>query len=202
MVYLLLYVDDIILTASSTKLLRHTISTLQREFVMKDLEPLYHFLDITVERCPDGLFLHQCTYMLDILKRAVMTDCKSCTTPVDLQVKLANDSGPPVADVSQFRSIPGSLQYLTFTQPNIAYAVQQICLHMHDPWEPHLMVMKRILCYLRGTPDFGLLLCRSSNSDLVVYTDIDWAGCPYTRRSTSGYVVFLGDNMVSWSIKR
>jgi hypothetical protein len=120
-----------------------------------------------------------------------MTDCKPCTTLVDLQAKLARDSGPPIEDVSQFRSIAGALQYLTFTRPNIAYTVQQICLHMHDPRKPHLTAMKRILRYLQGTPDYGLLLCHSSSSDLVVYTNANWAGCPDTRRSTSGYVVFL-----------
>jgi hypothetical protein len=93
------------------------------------------------------------------------------------------------------------LQYLTFTRPDIAYAIQQICLHMHDPREPHLTAM-RILRYLQWTPDYGLLLRRSSYSDLVVYTDADWAGCPDTHRSTSGYAVFLGDNLVSWSAKR
>jgi hypothetical protein len=133
MVYLLLYVDDIILTASSTELLCRTISAFQQEFAMKDLRPLHHFLGITVERRPDGLFLHQRTYTLDILKRAVMVACKPCTTPADLQAKLAGDSGPPVDDASQFRSIARALQYLTFTQPDIAYVVQQICLHMHDP---------------------------------------------------------------------
>jgi hypothetical protein len=162
---------------------------------MKDLKPLHHFLGITIERRPDGLFLHQHTYMLVILKRAVMVDCKPCTTPVDLQAKLADDLGPPVADASQFQSIAGALQYLTFTRSDI-------WLHMHDPQEPHLMAMKRILCYLRGTPDFGLLLRRSSSSDLVVYTDIDWADCPDTRRSTSIYAMFLGDNLASWSAKR
>jgi hypothetical protein len=73
---------------------------------------------------------------------------------------------------------------------------------MHDPREPHLTAMKRILCYLQGTPDYDLLLRWSSSSDLVVYTDADWAGCPDTRRSTSGYVVFLRDNLVSWSAKQ
>jgi hypothetical protein len=143
------------------------------------------------------MFLHQRTYTLDTIKRATMTDCKPCTTPVDLQAKLAADSGPPVQDASQFWSIAGALQYLTFTRPDIVYAVQQICLHMHDPWEPHLTAMKRILCYLQGTPDYGILLRRLSSSDLVVYTDADWAGCPDTRRSTSDYAVFLGDSLVS-----
>jgi hypothetical protein len=159
---------------------------------MKDLGPLQHFLGITVERRPDGLFLHQRTYMLDILKRAVMVNCKPCTTPVNLHSKLAGDSRPPVEDASQFRSIAGALQYQIFTRPDIAYAVQQICLHMHDPREPHLTAMKRILRYLQGTPDYDLLLRCSSSSNLVIYTDADWASCTDTRRSTSGYAVFLG----------
>jgi hypothetical protein len=91
---------------------------------MEDLGPLHHFLSIIIERRLDGLFLHQRTYMLDILKHAVMADCKPCTTPVDLQGKLASDSGPPIKDASQFWSIVGALQYLMFTWPNIAYAVQ------------------------------------------------------------------------------
>jgi hypothetical protein len=121
---------------------------------------------------------------------------------VDLKAKLAADFGPPVQDPSQFQSIAGVLQYLTFTRPDIAYAVQQVCLHMHDPQESHLMAMKRILRYLRGMPDYGLLLRRSRSTDLTVYTDADRVGCPNTRRSTSGYAVFLGDNLVSWSAKR
>jgi hypothetical protein len=91
---------------------------------MKDLGPLHHFLIITVERRPDNMFLHQRTYTLDIIKRAAMADCKSCTTLVDLQAKLAADSGPPVQDASQFQSIVGALQYLTFIRPDIAYVVQ------------------------------------------------------------------------------
>jgi hypothetical protein len=99
-VYLLFYIDDIIMTASSTELLRCTISALQREFVIKDLMPVHHFLGITVERCPNGLFLHQRTYTLDILKYAVMADCMLCMTPFDLQAKLAGDLGPPVENAS------------------------------------------------------------------------------------------------------
>jgi hypothetical protein len=91
---------------------------------------------------------------------------------------------------------------LIFTKLDIAYAVQQVCLHMHDPCEPHLTTAKRILRYLQGTLDHDLLLRRTYTSDLVVCTDIDWASCLDTCRSTSGYVVFLSDNIVSWSSKR
>jgi hypothetical protein len=132
-----------------------------------------------------------------------MVDYKPVSTPVDMQAKVSAASGPSVADPTQFRSLVTALQYLTFTRPNIAYTVQQICLHMHDPREPHLVTMKRVLCYLRRSLDFGLHLRRSaSSSELTVYTDADWAGCSDTCRSTSGYAVFLDDNLVSWSSKR
>ena len=119
-----------------------------------------------------------------------MTVCKLCSTPVDTQAKVSATEGPPVADPTAFRNLAGALQYLTFTWPNISYVVQQICLHMHDPRELHLATLKRTLRYLRGTLDFGLLLRCSASTDLTVYTDADWAGCPDTRCSTSGYAVF------------
>jgi len=202
LVYLLLYVDDIVLTASSQALLQRIIAALQHEFSMKDLGELHHFLGMHVQRCGDGLLLSQRQYMLDILDRAGMADCKPCSTPVDTNPKVAAADGAPVDDASDFRSLAGALQYLTFTRPDIAYAVQQVCLHMHDPRAPHLAALKRILRYVRGTLDLGLLLRPSSSTDLVVYTDADWAGCPDTRKSTSGYAVFLGDNLISWSSKR
>ena len=139
---------------------------------MKDLGALHHFLGITIERRPQGMFLHQRQYTVDLLERAGMAECKPCATPVDTQDKVSA-AGPPIADPTGYRSIAGALQYLIFTRPDIAYAVQQICLHMHDPREPHLTAMKRILRYLRGTLDFGLLLRRSSTMELRVYTDAD-----------------------------
>jgi hypothetical protein len=201
MSYLLLYVDDIILTASSTDLLCNIISSLTVEFSMKDLGSLHHFLGMSVTRNTTGMFLSQRHYILEILDRAGMTDCKPCYTPIDTNAKISAD-GPPVSDATDYRALTGALQYLTFTRLDISYVVQQICLYMHDPREPHLALIKRVLRYIKGTTDYGLQLLRSSSCDLVAYSDADWASCPDTRRSTFGYVVFLGDNLVSWSSTR
>jgi hypothetical protein len=117
------------------------------------------------------------------LKRAGMSDCKPCSTPVDTQAKLSEDDEPPTADLTSYRSLSltGALQYLTFSRPDIAYTVQQVCLHMHTPPEPHFTALTRILHYLRGSLDYGLLLRPSPTSELVVYTDADWVGWPDTR---------------------
>ncbi|GJR55104.1 ribonuclease H-like domain-containing protein [Tanacetum coccineum] len=168
--YLLLYVDDIILTTSSSAFLLRIIASLHNEFAMKDLE--------------------------EILERAHMQNCN-----VDTESKLGSD-GDHVSDPTLYRSLAGALQYLTFTRPDLSYAIQQVCLYMHDPRDPHFTALKRILRYVRGTLDYGLQLHVSSTTQLSAYTDADWVGCPVTRRSTSGYCVFLGDNILSWSVKR
>jgi hypothetical protein len=200
--YLLLYVDDIILTASNTTLLRSIIQSLSGEFAMKDLGTLHHFLGISVTRTAAGLHLSQRQYILDILSRAGMRDCHPVQTPIDTKAKLSGLVGKPVTDPSLYRSLAGALQYATLTRPEIAYAVQQVCLHMHDPKEPHFHLIKRILRYLKGTIHHGLLIHSSSSHSLTAYSDADWAGCPDTRRSTSGFCMFLGDNLISWSSRR
>ncbi|GKA05879.1 ribonuclease H-like domain-containing protein [Tanacetum coccineum] len=199
--YLLLYVDDIILTASSTGLLQLIISSFHNEFYMTDIGPLNCFLGILATRTPTGMFLSQSKYATKILKRANMLKCNPCKTLVDTEKKLGPD-GPLVTDPTLYRSLAGALQYLTFTRQDLSYDIQQLCLYMHDPREPHIAALKRVLCYIRGTPDPGLQLYQSSTSQLISYTDAYWVGCPATRRSTSGYCVFLSDNLLSWSSKR
>ncbi|CAA7043802.1 unnamed protein product [Microthlaspi erraticum] len=169
---------------------------------MSDLGFLHYFLGIAVRRDKSGLFLDQRNYAADILHRANMSHCKPCRTPVDTAAKLQADIGEPVADPTLYRSLAGALQYLTFTRPDIAYAVQQICLYMHDPREPHFTALKRILRYIKGTISQGLHITPSKTTTLTAYTDADWGGCPNTRRSTSGFCVYLGDNLISWSSKR
>jgi histone deacetylase 1/2 len=202
MAYILLYVDDIILVTSSDDLRKSIISLLSSEFAMKDLGPLSYFLGIGVTKYSDGLFLSQKKYAEEIVERAGMSSCKPCPTPVDTKLKLRANSTTPYEDPSLYRSLAGALQYLTFTRPDISYAVQQICLFMHNPMDDHMQALRRILRYVKGTSQYGLHLYPSSTTSLISYTDADWGGCPDTRRSTSGYCVFLGDNLLSWSSKR
>ncbi|KAJ0590495.1 putative RNA-directed DNA polymerase [Helianthus annuus] len=142
------------------------------------------------------------SYALDIIDRAGMSSCKSVATPVDTKPKLSASSGEPFEDPTLYHSLASALQYLTFTRPDISYAVQQVCMHMHSPQHDHWNSVKRIIRYLQGTTSFGLTLGTFSDLSLRAYTDADWAGCPDTRRSTSGYCVYLGSNLLSWSSKR
>nr|GEX89399.1 ribonuclease H-like domain-containing protein [Tanacetum cinerariifolium] len=123
------------------------------------------------------LFLSQKQYAIKLLARAHMTNCNPLRTLVDTDSKLGPE-GVPVQDLTLYRSLADGLQYLTFTRPNISYVVQQICLYMHDPREPHLAALKRILRYILGTLDFGFHLYSSTTISLVAYTDADWAGYP------------------------
>nr|GEY92024.1 ribonuclease H-like domain-containing protein [Tanacetum cinerariifolium] len=160
------------------------IASLHREFSMTDLGALNYFLGISVTRDSSGMFLSQRKYAIEILERAHMVGCNPSRTPVDTESKLG-DGGTPVVDPTLYRSLAGSLQYLTFTRPDIAYAVQQVCLYMHDPREPHFSSFKRILRYVQGTLDHGLQLFSSTTDSFIAYSDADWAGCLTTRRSTS-----------------
>ncbi|GJU37558.1 ribonuclease H-like domain-containing protein [Tanacetum coccineum] len=199
--YLLIYVDDIILTASSPVLLQQIVDSLHKEFDMNDFGALNYFLGIFAVRHLTGLFLSQKKYARLLLERAHMVNCNPSRTPIDTDSKLGLD-GVPVQDLTLYRSLAGGLQYLTFTHPDLSYAVQQVCLYMHDSREPHFTTLKHILRYVQGTLELSLQLYASATTSLVGYTNADWAGCPSTRKSTSSYYVFLGDNLLSWSAKR
>jgi hypothetical protein len=153
---------------------------------------------ITAERRPQGLFLHQRQYAIAILEWAGMSDCKSCSTPVDTQAKLSKDDGAPVVDATSYRRLTGALQYLNFSRPDNAYAIQQMCLHMHTPRKPHLSALKRILRYLRGSIDYSLLLRPSPTSELVVTPTLTGSAIP-TRAGP--LPITLGANLVFWAAK-
>ncbi|GJT00677.1 ribonuclease H-like domain-containing protein [Tanacetum coccineum] len=138
-----------------------------------------------------GLFFSQSKSVEEILERAHMQHCNPCRTPVDIKSKLGSN-GDPISDPTLYRSLAGALQSLTFTRPDISYAVQQVCLYMHDPREPHFTALKRILRYVRGTVAFGLQLHASSTAQLTAYTDADWAGCPVTLSRSSAEAEYRG----------
>ena len=117
--YLLLYVDDIILTACTSELLRRLTDRLRAEFAIKDLGPLHYFLGVEVVRRPDGFFLHQRKYAHELLERAGMLNCKTASTPVDTKAKVSTLEGSPAPDAAFYRSIVGALQYLTLTRPDL-----------------------------------------------------------------------------------
>ncbi|KAM1351501.1 hypothetical protein ACFXTH_005260 [Malus domestica] len=201
LVVLLLYVDDIILSGDDDVHVQSVISQLTREFDMKDLGVLHYFLGLQIEYQPQGLLVHQSKYIRDLLHKVHMFDSKPCTTPCHPHQKLLNHGSPPFHDPGLYRSIVGALQYLTFTRPDIAYSVNQVCQFMHSPLDSHFVAVKRILRYLKGSLHLGLCF-QPGNLDIRAYTDADWAGDPNDRRSTTGFVVFLGDNPISWSSKK
>jgi hypothetical protein len=121
--YTLLYVDDIVLTASTTRLLQHLIAQLHSEFAMTDLGALSHFLGISVTRTSMGMVLSQRQYAVDLLQRAGMSECNPCATPIDVRSKLSATDGALLTDPTEYRSYAGALQYLTHTRPDIAHAV-------------------------------------------------------------------------------
>ncbi|KAB2600999.1 hypothetical protein D8674_002004 [Pyrus ussuriensis x Pyrus communis] len=168
---------------------------------MKDLGILHYFLGLQIEYQSQGILIHQSKYIKDLLHKTNMLDSKPCTTPCHPHHKLLTHGSPPVPDPGIYRSIVGALQYLTFTRPDIAYSVNQVCQFMHSPLESHFVAVKRILRYLKGTMQLGLCY-KPGSLNIKAYTDADWAGDPNDRRSTTGFIVFLGHNPISWSSKK
>lgn len=136
---LLLYVDDILLTGSSLRLLNFFITKLGAEFDIKDLGDLHYFLGIVATRDVDGLHLSQTKYTLDLLRRCHMLDCKPSSTPVAPRIQLSAFTGDPISDPSEYRHILGALQYLTITRPDTAFAVHHLAQFTSNPTNMHLV---------------------------------------------------------------
>ncbi|XP_016649007.1 PREDICTED: uncharacterized mitochondrial protein AtMg00810-like [Prunus mume] len=200
-VVLLLYVDDIILTGSNSSLITSVIGALTQEFDMKDLGQLTYFLGLQISYQSAGLFVSQTKYIKELLDRVDLQDSKPCPTPCLPYHRLLKDDGKPYSHPEQYRSIVGALQYLTFTRPDIAFSVNQACQFMHNPMESHVVAVKRILRYLKGTLAFGIWF-KPGLLHLHAYSDADWAGDPNDRRSVSGFIVYLGSTPISWASKK
>ncbi|KAM1551006.1 hypothetical protein ACFX10_043195 [Malus domestica] len=200
-IYLLIYVDDILVTGNSSSQIAQLIAQLGSLFSMKDLGPLHYFLGMEVTRTTSGFHLSQAKYIRDLLQRTHMADCKPIQTPSSSGRRLLLHEGDPLSDAIEYCSVVGALQYLLFTRPDIAFSANQVCQFMHSPTTVHWAAVKRILRYLKGTHDHGLLY-RPSSLSITAYADADYAGDPNDRRSTGGYCIFLGSNLISWSSKK
>lgn len=196
-IFLLLYVDDIILTGSDSSTLSKLVSRLKSEFAMNDLGPLSFFLGVQASFTFKGLILSQSKYISDLLCRTGMHNSKPVATPL-AGSKLSIADGELLPDPAEYRSIVGSLQYLAFTRPDVSFAVSHVSQFLAAPRTTHMVAVKRILRYLRGTTSVGLLLPFSSSTQLLAYSDADLAGCPDTRRSTTGSSIFFGSALISW----
>ncbi|XP_042374409.1 uncharacterized mitochondrial protein AtMg00810-like [Zingiber officinale] len=194
----LVYVDDIIIIGSTQGLITSLIDFLNKHFTVKDLGQLHYFLGIEVHHSDMGLHLSQTKYITNLLKKTGMFDSKPSDTPMSSTVSLSLCDGVPLEDASDYRNIVGALQYCTLTRPDLSFAVNKVCQFMHSLTVSHWQTIKRILRYLRGTLYHGLSISPISSPSLVCYTDADWASCPDDHRSTSGYCIFFGGNLVSW----
>nr|XP_043639305.1 uncharacterized mitochondrial protein AtMg00810-like [Erigeron canadensis] len=178
--YLLVYVDDLILTRNHEPTLRAFVTKLNEEFAIKDLGNLSYFLGLKVCYMQNGLFLHQAKYASEIIDRASMCDCKPISTPLSTNVVLTAE-GDRYSNPTLYRSLVGALQYLTITHLDISYAVNQVSQFLHCPTVTHFQELKRIIRYIKGTITHGLNFTKPKHCTLVGYSDVDWARCIDTR---------------------
>lgn len=177
---------------------------LHSSFALKDLGALHFFLGIEVQTTSDGLALSQTKYVHDLLRRVGMTGCKGAPTPMSTVDKLSLSVGEALSpdDATKYRSTVGTLQYLVLTRPDIAYSVNKVCQFLHSPTSVHWTAVKRILRYLNHIASTGMVIRKSSSTLVSAFSDADWAGCPDDRKSTGGYAVFFGSNLISWSARK
>jgi len=200
--YILIYVDDILITGSNTAAIQSIISALQASFAVKDLGSLHYFLGIEALWCTNGIYLTQRKYIADLLHRTKMEHAKPCTSPMASTCRLNSSEGTPFDDVHLYRSVVGSLQYLAFMRPDLAFVVHKVSKFMHNPLDTHWLAVKRILRYLKHSFSIGLYISACADLTLQAFSDSDWAADLDDRRSVGAYCIYMGSNLISWSCKQ
>jgi histone deacetylase 1/2 len=203
-IFVLIYVDDIIVTSSSDRAVSVLLKDLNVHFAIKDLGPLHFFLGIEVKHTSDGLLLTLEKYANDLISKVGMIGCKAAPTPLSSSEPLSLHEGTSLGpdDSTQYRSIVGALQYLTLTRPDLAFSVNKVCQYLHAPTTAHWTAVKRILRYVKDTSGLGITFRRSSSTLLSAFSDADWVGCLDDRGSTRGFAIFIGPNLVSWHARK
>ncbi|KAL0430697.1 UNVERIFIED_CONTAM: Retrovirus-related Pol polyprotein from transposon RE2 [Sesamum radiatum] len=201
-VALLVYVDDVLVVSPSLNLITAIKQYLDELFTIKDLGVARYFLGLQIARSTAGLSLTQSKYIHDILSDTGLLDAKSVTTPLPQGVKLCAESGSFLPDPEPYRRLIDRLLYLGFTRPDISYGIQQLSQFLLHPCTGHWAAALHLVRYLKGTPHTGLFFPSSSSFEVRAYCDADWVSCLDTRRSISGFCIFLGSARVSWKSKK
>ncbi|GJY90074.1 retrovirus-related pol polyprotein from transposon TNT 1-94 [Tanacetum coccineum] len=197
-----IYVDDIIFASTDPKDCDRFSNEMSSKFQMSMMGQISFFLGLQISQNPRGIFINQSKYANEILKKFDLHKSDPVDTPMVERTKLDEDlSGTPV-DQTKYRSMIGSLMYLTASRPDLVFAVCMCARYQSRPTKKHLEAVKRVFRYLQGTINMGLWYPKDTAMALTAYADADHAGCQDTRRSTSGSAQFLGDKLVSWSSKK
>jgi hypothetical protein len=197
------YVDDLIITGSSTEVVARFKEQMLSTFSMSDLGLLSFYLGIEVQQSSSGITLKQAAYAAKLVDRAGLSGCNPVGIPMEPRLKLSKNSSNPPVDVTLYRSIVGSLRYLVHTRPDITFAVGFISRFMEAPTTEHWAAVKQLIRYIAGTLHYGCRYERGMGEPrLLGYSDADWAGDVDDRKSTSGMVFFLGGSVVCWQSQK
>ena len=194
-----LYVDDLVFTGSCEKMISNFKSDMMEKYEMSDLGILHYFLGIGIVQNVDGIFITQKKYATSLLEKFKMIGCKIVHTPLVVNEKFQKEDGSGQADQTNYRSLVGSLLYLTATRPDIMYAASLLSRFMHNPTRVHYGAAKRVLRYIQGTLDFDIMYKRNVDPKLFGFCDSDWGGSVDDLKSTSGYTFTLGTSVCSWA---
>ncbi|GJY28558.1 putative ribonuclease H-like domain-containing protein [Tanacetum coccineum] len=196
------YVDDIIFGSTKKSLCVEFEQMMHKRFQMSSMGELTFFLGLQVKQKDDGIFISQDKYVADILKKFDFVTVKTASTLIETNKALFKDEEAEDVDVHLYRSMIGSLMYLTASRPDIMFAICACARFQVTPKFSHLHVVKRIFRYLKGQPKLGLWYPRDSPFDLKAFSDSDYAGASLDRKSTTGGCQFLGKRLISWQYKK
>ncbi|CAM8889589.1 unnamed protein product [Rhodiola kirilowii] len=197
-----IYVNDIVFGSNSHKMVDEFVAQMQSEFKMSMVCEMNYFLGLQVVQSKEGIFLTQAKYARNLVKKFGRDKATHKITPAATHVKITKDDARASVDQTLYRSMIGSLLYLTATRLEIYQAVGVCARYQADPKESHLLQVKRIIKYVSGTADYGMWYTRDTSGCIIGYSDADWAGNVEDKKSTSGGCFFVGNNLVSWFSKK